>query len=166
MQAEYILKTRDPQILLTQWQAPAPKQCILVRGDSEDPRRDLRGTLLQPCSEFILFPNTISTFVVPSSIPSYSSPCFQCGSSLLLLHPEKGLFSSKFSCHLSCRASTVPATSPASLIDFIPFCTSSVSGQEYTASLKPGKNSTGKRGKEQERCMLFDLLCKVLALRT
>lgn len=100
--AEYILKTRDLQILLTQWQAPAPKQCILVRWDSEDLRCELRETLLQSLSEFVIYPETISTSVVPSSIPSYSSLSFQCCSFLLFLHPEKGFFSSKPSCPLNC----------------------------------------------------------------
>lgn len=100
--AEYMLKTRDVQILLTQWQAPAPKQCMVVRWDSEDLRCEVREMLLQPLSEFIIFPDTVSTFVVPSSIPSYSSPTFQCCSFLFLLHPKKGLFSSKSSCPLNC----------------------------------------------------------------
>lgn len=74
--AEYILKTRDLQILLAQWQALAPQQCVLVRWDSDDVRHELGEVLFQPLSEYIIFPDTISTFVGPSSIPSYSSPYF------------------------------------------------------------------------------------------
>lgn len=71
--AENILKTRYFQILMIQWQASAPKECILARWNTEDPRHELREILLQPLSEFIIFLDTISTFTVSSRIPSYFS---------------------------------------------------------------------------------------------
>lgn len=99
-----------------------------------------------------MFPDTVSTSIVPFSIPFCSFPSFHFYSFLLFLHLEKGLFSSKPPCLLNHSQLILQL-----LWLTIPFCTSSMNRQEYVASLKLGKNNA-KEGREQKRCMWFALL--------
>lgn len=110
-------------------------------------------------SEFMRSSGTTSTSVVPHSIFSYFSPFFSAVSFSFSCIQGK-VFSFQ-----SLRAiSTVLSSSSTSLVGFIPFCASSMSRKEYSASSKQSENSTEERGKDQRRCTLCALLCKALAL--
>lgn len=86
--------------------------------------------------------------------------------SMLFLSPPLATRERSFLFKAFMSSQLSPATSPTSLVDFIPFCTSSMSREEYTAFLKLGKRHyRGERERAEEMyvvCLTLQGSCTVL----
>lgn len=159
--AHCILKTRVLLILLTQWQAPAPKQWVLVSWDSEKSQIWAWGEFA-PTS--LRIQSILRHHQHFCSYPQYSFlflPIFQDCS--FLFSPISFFFYwIQFSSNPWCSQLSL-ATSPTSLVGCTPFCASSTSGQEYSASPKQGKNSV-YRGQRESSEEMYIVCLTLLAL--